>query len=597
MKNIPLKTMTMTMAVVFGGAPLWCAAAAGPRVGEERTWTLDFRTRLEQPGASRPVAIELHGDLSSTISAVRPNGEYDAALQVTNLQIGSTGERSAASKAQSEQLAGRLQRGFWATYRENGEMVAVHFFRDMDPRDRNLLQMIATECQYVRGDAGANDWAANERDGGGQYQANYHVEGPGRVVKQRVKYLGAAGNSGGVHMEIEQSRSRFTLDASGGVAGLDGTIRVRVQGSGTSQLAIITAIELTNLRTKEESSAVGSLAQALSEVESSPVKTQRPDAAQMRARLDAQLLDGQDAGWLIGAAFLQKTEDPALTERLAALFRQRPEAAEAALEALRQKGANRRITDALGSAGSPAAIRALASLAGDRNLPRALRIDALTAFITIQDPSVEAMRTPVPLCADSDALVASAARLASGALAHAGRKAHPDDSAAIDAFLVAGFEKAQMNATDAADFLSAMGNSGGASVAPAIGRGVHDSRAVVRVAAVRALRLIQGGEVDGLLARTIEADPESTVRVAGIFAAGFLQEIGPGVAVALVRAAKTDSAVQVRTGAITLLRQHPAVVPGVADVLHWVAQNDPTPTVRHLANEAAMAIGKAPVKL
>ena len=586
--------MMMTVTVVIGGAP-FLRAAARPEPGTERRWALDFRTQLEQKGGAQPIEVELHGDWISTVAAVR-SGEYDAALRIGNLRIGSAAKPVPAGQA--EPFLRRMQRPFWATYRDDGSLVTVHFYKEMDPTDRNLLLMIATECQFVTPAANRNSWTATERDGAGEYLATYDRTAPNLVTKKKVKYVNTdrtPGKSDGVPVQIEQSESRFTLDAAGAILALDAKIGVRINagGGGAGELVAVTETHLAGMRLSQDPEIIGSLTRAGAAVETSPVRTQQPDPAQLRSRMDGQLLEGRATESLLAAALADtgnaKGSDPMLPERLAALFRQRPEACAAAVGLLRQNGPRARITDALGMSGSPAAIAALSAVAGDRNLSRPLRVDALTAFVLMQDPRVEAMRAPARWMDDPDAAVASAARIASGSLAHAGRAAHQEAADAIDAALAGRYRQTQ-NVAGLTDLLAAMGNSAGQSVVVVIEGALRDPRAAIRAAAVRALRLAPGAPVDRLVSTALARDPDAAVRGAAIFAAGFRNPIAPELAGALVQAARSDSAEQVRTGAITLLRQRPAVVPNLKETFQWIAQHDPIPAVRALAQTALKSL-------
>ena len=594
MKNVRLSltrrsaVAMMAMAVMMGSAPsLRAANRAVP--GEERRWALDFRTRLEQPGAARPAEVHFQADWISTVSAVRP-GEYDAALQLANLRMVSNA--GPAQAGQVAELVRKLSRRYWATYRENGLLVALHFYQDTDPGDRNLLQMIATESQFVQAPADRASWTATERDGAGEYEAQYDRGTAGEVTKRRLRYGHADAEPGhradSVRIEVEESLFRFTLDGEGGTVALDGKSRVRIAVSAgrAGQIAAVTEIHLTGLRQAQSQEAIGSLARALPQVVSSPIRTHRADAEQVRARLDAQLLDGRSTESLLDAAFAKPNQpDQLLDDRLAALFRRRPEAAMAAVNRLRKSGPNSKITDALGAAGSPAAITALEAVAGDRSLAGPLRVDALSAFIPMQHPSIQAMRAPIAWWEDDDFAVASAARIASGSLAHAGRSTRQAEAESINAALVAHYQQAR-DTRERTELLAAMGNSAGKRVAGAIEGALKDPQAEVRRAAARALRLADGPEVEGLLAAAITSDQDAGVRSAALFAAGFRRTIGRPLGEALLHAAKFDPAEEVRTGAISLMRRHADAVPQVAETLEWIARHDPLPGVRGLAQEA-----------
>src|SRR6185437_689380 len=163
------------------------AAAASPAVqpGDQLRWSLDFRVRLEQ-GAARPVEIHLAGEWVSTVSAVR-SGEYDAQLQLANARF--AGDAAAGAPAPAlEDLRRRLSRPFWATYHEDGGLLAVHFFKDVAPNDRNLLQMIATQIQLVRPETQRSFWTVTERDGAGNYLAMYRRDA-NEILKRKMKYI------------------------------------------------------------------------------------------------------------------------------------------------------------------------------------------------------------------------------------------------------------------------------------------------------------------------------------------------------------------------------------------------------------------------
>src|SRR5258708_4049893 len=166
--TVRLNAMAAIAVAVMICAPVLCAGARAVP-GDQRRWELDFRVRLEQPGGEWPIEVDLSGDWVSTISAVRP-GEYDVALELANASIRGDGFKSGPADA-NEQVRRRLARPFWATYRDVGALVAVHFFKDVNPSDRNLLQMIATETQLVHAGPDRPAWSLLERDGGGEYLA------------------------------------------------------------------------------------------------------------------------------------------------------------------------------------------------------------------------------------------------------------------------------------------------------------------------------------------------------------------------------------------------------------------------------------------
>lgn len=202
------------------------AAFATPATGDQTRWALDFRVRLEQPSGP-PVEIHLVGQWISTIAAVRP-GDFDAQLQLQDVRFTGAGVGT-VSAAELEDLRARLTRPFWATYRADGGLVAVHFFRDVNPADQNLLQMIATDMQLVRS-ASSVSWTARERDGAGEYVALYVATPPHRILKRKLKYLQTDGVSGAaanaMRVGIDQSEITHSFSADGAATAVDAVTRV-----------------------------------------------------------------------------------------------------------------------------------------------------------------------------------------------------------------------------------------------------------------------------------------------------------------------------------------------------------------------------------
>jgi HEAT repeats len=576
------------LILLTAGLQVMQAAESSRAPGEQHRWALTFRVRLEQAGAEKPITVDLSGDWASTVSAVH-FGTFDAVLQLSNLKIKGDGSKSLPNNA-SEMLERRLERQFWATYREDGALVAVHFFKDMPPSDRNLLEMIATETQLVHAGPDQSTWTTLERDGGGEYLAIYNQPAANTVVKRKLKYVYTDGTaeapSTGLQVSVRQSELRFSTDGNGAILSLNGLNRVEmgVPFKDAGHLTAVTEIHLANPRKSRAPELIGSMVRALPGITSSPVVTQKPDSAQVAAELHERLLEGYSTESLLEAT-TKDSNDAMLSERLVALFFRRPEAAAAALKFLRAHGAQKRITYALASAATPAAVSALDAIAHDRSLPSVLRVDALNAFVLMRSPSTVAMHVPGALLDEADGTVSAAAQLASGALARAGRPVHPAEAEKIDQQLVSRYRKAQ-TATERAQLLSALGNSVGPSVLPAIKDVLRDPHDPVRSTAARALRLASGADIDAVLAAAISSDPDPTVREAAISATSFRHPIGKVIGEALVQAANADPFDYVRSAAISLLRQNPDCSPRIPETLASIAEHDAKAGIRRQAQNA-----------
>lgn len=586
-----VRSIAFVVIVAFMAAMTAFASELKP--GDQSRWSLDFRVRLEQQAAP-PVEVHLQGEWSSAIVAVR-RGEYDTQLQVSNIAfVGDPVKNVPASSL--EDLRSRLSRPFWATYRSDGGLLAIHFFRDVSPSDCNLLQMIATELQLVRPESVRPSWTAQERDGAGEYAALYAMSGSGRIIKKKLKYMYTDGAIGpapnALRLGIDNSAVTFALSSDGSVLAADGSSRMHLDLSldQAQQLATVTEMHLANRRTDGAPDLIGSLERNRPDVISSAIVTHQTDPAELRAQADARLLEGHTTESLLASACAKGETDGALPDRLAALFRQRPEAAASAKALLTSKCPQRRVTNALAVAGSPAAVSALIDLARDASLSDDLRVDVLVSLLEMQQPGIEIMQLPAELVQDRSETVQSAARLISGAMARAGRVKYPEQANAIDAALIQLYRDAR-DPEQMIEVLRALGNSAGPSVVPVMKEASGNTRAPVRAAAARALRLAPGTEVDALLASLIANDPDPAVRFEAIFAARFRHPLPSAIADALVQAASSDSVDYVRSEAIALLRQNPNASPIIAEALAHIAETDNNPGIRRRASEALASLG------
>ena len=594
-----------TLAVVAAALAVTTAAFAAPpqklTLGDQSRWPLDFRVRLEQ-SSSHNVEIHARGELRSTIVGIR-RGEYDVQLQIADLQFTGDPVKNVPSAAIAE-LRSRLSRPFWITYRTDGGMTGTHFFRNVEPADANLLQMVATELQLVRPADARSTWTAQERDAAGEYLALYVIPQPSRILKRKLKYVQTDGVSGAavdtVPVAIDQSDIAYSLTPEGKVESVNALSRMHMELSGNKdgRLTIVSEIHLGGLHSARAPDLAGSLDRARARVTDSSIRTFSVNQPEARAQADARLLEGHTTQSILEAAFAADSNDSALPSRLAALFRRRPTAAAVAVRMLVKNSAQdskeseksrQSITNALGAAGSSSAIAALETLAKNAALPEQLRVDAIIAFVQTRDPDLQAMRVPKSLINDPNPAIRSTARMMSAALARSGREAHATEASSIDATLISLYRKTQDEA-EAVDLLAALGNSVGPAVVPVIEEALRDARAPIRAAAVRALRLAPGDEIDRLIASVIASDKDTTVRADAVFAARFRRPLPSPLTAALLSSAIHDSADNVRSDAIAVLRQNPSASPDIPGTLEQIAENDKSPGIRRQATEALASI-------
>jgi len=585
--------MIRNLTAAFGLAvatTLVAAAAASPTVqpGDQSCWSLDFRASMEQ-SSTRPIEVHISGLWTSTISAARAN-DYDAQLQLAKIQFSGDALKDTPAAALKD-LHSRLSRPFWASYRNDGGLLSVHFYRDMSASDRNLLQMIATELQLVRPDVARQSWTAQERDGAGEYSALYLAQQPDRILKRKLKYIYADGMSGApanaIQISIDQSDITFSLSSDHRLQTADGVDRVRMSLSQdkSQQIEAVTEFHASDLQTGRAPDLVGSLVREHAKVVDLPIVTQQLDPSVVRAEADDRLLKDLTTEVILDAAFTNVPGNVASPDRLTALFRSRPDAVSPAVALLIENGPNRAVTNALGAAGSLSASASLSLLAHNATLPQDLRVDALLAFVQLQHPAPEVMRIPFDLVDDVNPAVQSAARMISGALAHAGRHEHPAEADAIDASLIALYRNAR-DAREKTELLGALGNSAGLAATQTIDAALNDPSAPTRAAAARALRLAPGSDVDHRLATLMLNDSDAAVRADSIFATRFRHPLPTTLADALLKVADTDQVTYVRSDALAVLRQNLTGSPRIQKTLKHIAELDPEAGIRHEAAEA-----------
>lgn len=571
-------------------APTTLPAPSPGEPGWQRRYELALEARIGRSGGDGR-RVRLEGEWVETVAATR-GGETDLACQVVGARLSSAGGE--APPAAVDALRRRLERTFWVTTRSDGALVRVHFPRDVDPADRNLLQMIATEAQLVTPPGAGAAWTAVERDGAGLYLAAYRRDGAGRLAKKKVRYLeadGVAGEGpGAVDVDVVADERHLEIDGRGALVALAASSRFRVgaSGPGGERLDVEVAVRLANARDGAAPELAASLERAGSGVESSPVRTHRTSPEEARTQRDRGLIEGRTAEALLAEAE-GGSADPALIDRLAALFRLHADAIPGGAALARRPTGPRVVVDALGTAGTPAAVDALGELLRDPAAPERARLEAAAALARVPRPEAGALRLPLALLDEPSAPLRHAAQLAAGALARAGRQAHPDEATAVERDLAARYAAAR-DPEERVSLLGALGNAAGPVATEAMARALGDDSAVVRAAAARGLRLATGPEVDGLLAGAMASDGDPGVRLAAIFAAGF-RSVDPFVD-ALCAAAVGDSAEQVRRGAVGLLSRHLDASPRVRLALAQVAERDPKDGVRRLARDALGGPGR-----
>jgi len=191
--------------------------------------------------------------------------------------------------------------------------------------------------------------------------------------------------------------------------------------------------------------------------------------------------------------------------------------------------------------------------------------------------------------------VASAAAIASGALARAGRAAQRAEADAIDAALNRALPQRQ-GGRKAFQPARCAWQQRGPMALPVIEDALRDPGNPARPAAARALRLAEGPEVDGLLSGAITGDNDPHVRSGAVLccqlspsdrfgsgrSAGARRQRRPGPARAKLRHQSASS--------------EPWRLCPDCGTLKWISENDTEPGIRRLAEEALKSFSGGPAR-
>jgi hypothetical protein len=562
-------------------------ACASPAVGQRYSWKASFRAELQGDKGAQPGAASLTGEWRNTVVAVRRDG-YDVRYELADVRIDPNGGPP-VSATELRLAQERLQKPFWISCGLDGSLQTVHFLKEVSASDRNLLQAMATEAQFVQADATRAVWTSRESDGGGSYLAIYQRQGSSHVRKKKLKYLDADSSeaSQSLRLAIDESEVVFAFTSDGAISAVDGVQRIRMSLSGVKGNSLIARFEihLSDLHRSSESVSAEHLGIAAG-VDDLPITTHESDRRISEAEMDSQLLTGQSNEQILSSA----TRADAVAERkLAAMFRRRPESISIALGKIADDTAGQAIASALAEASTEQSFKALSQVAHDESRPIAIRMRSLMAIEGIRKPTVEAMRSPSGLLDNHDPQIRNAARLASGALARAGREIHSGEADEIEAELVARFSRAA-TVEEKKEFLTALGNSAGPRARATFIDVLRDEREDLRTSAVRGLRLIPGDAIDTLLAATAKEDASAKVRGAALFAISFRLPLSDALWDAVLNAARSDSSELVRNRAISMLRNDASRRAETENALQWVAEHDPAEAVRRVARDSLTEI-------
>lgn len=557
--------------------------------GERRTWTLHLELGLQRSRNDAPMTTVIDGTLDAVSSGAADKGECAVAWTLSNARVSGSGATTAPSEEQVHALERTLSSRLFVTYDQTGAATRAYFAEALEPGQRNLLQTMVSETQFVASTTPSSHWTTRERDGAGLYLASYTATEPGHVRKTKLRYLTADGaassdSQAAVDVKVLASERQFMLDDSRRLAAVRGHEILSVGGLGSESeaLGVSLQFELGSLRLARDSAMTGGFAEASAGLKSYPIVTHRPGEQEEQARIDRELV-----GTAVLSDLLAALHAPAASEsdaqRLASWLRLHPADVPTIVAEVRtQGGAAKSQLRALASSGVESAQQALCSLASDSRLPSNAFENVMTAMIEVKHPSAELLRCARRWLDANNPAQRRAALLTAGSLAHAARVKRPAEASQLEVALLDRLASTS-EVSERIDIVRGLGNSAGPASFAALQAVLREESPALRSAAARSLRLVEGARADSLLAATIERDAHPTVRAAAIFAAGF-RPVSP-VLTALLNAAEKDKSDFVRSDAVTLLGHNLSAGPEVAPTLQRISEHDAKPGVRRLARE------------
>jgi HEAT repeat protein len=463
----------------------------------------------------------------------------------------------------------------------------------------NILRILVSTLQFVEPAGPAPDlsaWVSDESDQNGRYNAHYRQLSPGEFQKTKeYTFLEITQK-----LQLGGKAAKPTLIA-------EGTIVHRQPGP--PQRAEIKESITVPMGDGKGFHAESHITIAFKEANSEPVaaidakklvvnplfETRGLDTSKAEAEQEKELLGHATFEQLISdLEALPPTDENRdarwhVTRRMTALFNADPASVEVAALKLRRDlkpGDGQMLLAALSDARVPQAQAALSRVAQDNAAPAEVREQAVTHLGLLEHPTNETFSALDKMAKDPDPDKRMAATLALGGAVRRGAEDGKSSEAAEQSTsdLVQSFKGATTPAEQTL-YLEALGNSGRPQSLDAIKAGLSSSDPGVRAAAVSALRFVNGEEAEALIAQAMVGDADSHVRMAAARTLS-VRPLSAMLLGAMSKVAHTDTDTDVRFALVSVLGEVLGQFPQCAELLTWIAGNDPDADVKGAAARA-----------
>ncbi len=560
---------------------------------EAALYSVDLSTEVKSPGLDRPVAFRLEARLRATVVS-KEGSQTKIALALENVHF----EVPEGQQGQFEQLAPELRGPFFVTY-DNGSISKEELANGTSNYAASILRTLGASLQFGPTSDRGEPWTASESDGTGRYQIRYQPVKERRYRREKKEYspLELPRTQGQpirkIQPTIAKSSGELSLD-DGHISKVTYDEDVTLS-AGKADVSSNTKLTLTLVERRASAPRIEPLESTVVLQPGAPYGSASPEdldskrigtftyetalqtlateAKEKAARtINGKVMPGgppANRGAFIAMTAILRTQSDKL------------KLAEA--EVKKNVEVSSVMADALASAGTPAAQETLASLLA---APVEVKKTAATSLIRVSEPTVASEEAVRSLCNDTKFLSFCLYGLGTYARklreAGAGERAQSIGTELLDRLKIAKSED------EKEIVLRGLANAAEPRALPLVKPLLVDESVRMRQAAVDAIRLVPGSEVDAILSERLKSDNAVSVRSA-VLSSAMVREASPLIRKSIGDAAISDSNSGIRKKSLKLLVRWLPTSPEVLPIIKKVAAEDQNEAVKRLAKEALAA--------
>jgi hypothetical protein len=560
------------------------------------TFDLDTRTAEDTDAGTRTAHTGWGGELALTYLGAE-GGQHLFQGQVVLLRVEEeANETPVLGDAERRDFQGMFERPVYVAQDARGRVLAVHFDAAHDVTARRFVRSLLATTQFVAEEG--PHWSTEETDTTGDFESEYRAEGSANAyTKTKRRYLRVSAPARVPPPAVPRLRGHvaFTLFEDGHVkeaAGSD-VVELTLSQDGRAKGDTGTEPRYVRAETRVALTSVGVDHPSLSlhdfQAVRASLRTERLSAraqAEPPAPSEDQRLVGNVKPDDLLKQLARETRPAArdaVRARLAALFRLEPAEADRAARRVRQgevgAALSEQVVQALGSAGTREAQRALASVLEEARVRPETQAHAAKVAARMERPTAElaeALGRAVDGARDED--VRNTAALAVGSVVKGLEPVEPGRSRAL---LEQMLRRCHARTVGPVVCLRTLANAGAPEGLAYARSALLHPAPLVRGTATEALRTMPGAEVDGLLDQVLLGDPSARVRALAV--AAISQRVAGPHLRAVAMALRAESSEQVRLEVVRMLGGWKAVDEVAAALLRDAADNDASERVRRLA--------------